>query len=63
MSMVQVLRVNAIALREYRVRELKEKRIALKILMSKGRKLVAVSREGERQSENSGITKAKEGRK
>lgn len=47
-SMVRVLRANTIALREYRVRrELKEK-TALKILTSKGRKLVAVSREGER---------------
>lgn len=48
MSIVQVLRVNTITFREYRVRrELKEK-IALKILMSRGRKQVAVSREGQR---------------
>lgn len=48
--MVEALRVNTTALKEYKLRrELKEK-ITLKILMSKVRKVVGVSREGQRES-------------
>lgn len=58
MSMVEAPSISTTALGEYTVKRVLGKKTH-KILMSKKRKLIGVSREGERESGNSGITKAK----